>query len=104
MIAQRVLLYSNHPSGVANNNTVLKNFKSGEELKLAEELVRLSRLCLILTFKACQDAGDADQLISLLNQELITEEERQWLLATTLGNLFRFCFSTSTCSCLGSHL
>lgn len=85
MIAQRVLLYSNHPCAKANNNLVLRNFKSGEELQLAEELVRLSRLCLVLTFKSCQDAGDADQLISLKNQELISEEERQWLLATTPG-------------------
>jgi hypothetical protein len=82
MIAQRVLL-----SNTATNKSSLetKNLLSGEELSLAEELIRLSRLTLVLTFKAVQDLGAADQLLTLLNQELVSEEERQWLLAATPG-------------------
>lgn len=101
MIAQRILLSNitattpttttatgtTSPSFGSGRTTLeAKHFASGEELTLAEELIRLSRLTMILTFKAVQDIGPADQLLSLLNQELVTEEERQWLLTATPGN------------------
>jgi hypothetical protein len=82
MIAQRVLLSN---TATDKNSLETKKLLSGEELALAEELIRLSRLTLVLTFKAVQDLGVADQLLTLLNQELVSEEERQWLLAATPG-------------------
>eukprot|EP01032_Pedospumella_encystans_P008138 gene8138-9693_t len=81
MVAQRILLTNSTKPGSFKT----RSFKDGTELELAEELIRLSRLTLILTFKAVQDLGEADVLVGLLNQELVTEEERQWLLATTPG-------------------
>ncbi len=83
MVAQRILLTNSAKPG----SLEAKSFKDGTELELAEELIRLSRLTLILTLKAVQDLGEADALVGLLNQELVTEEERQWLLATTPGKL-----------------
>ena len=81
MVAQRILLTNATKPGSFET----RSFQDGTELELAEELIRLSRLTLILTFKAVQDLGEADVLVGLLNQELVTEEERQWLLATTPG-------------------
>jgi hypothetical protein len=84
MVVQRILL--SNSAGSSNSGTLeSKNLANGEELALAEELVRLSRLTLVLTFKAVQDLGEKDQLLSLMNQDLVTEEERQWLLAATPG-------------------
>ena len=81
MVVHRIL----HTNTTSTTSPEHKNLKSGTELALCEELIRLSRLCMILTFKGVQDLGNADQLIGLLNQELVTEEERQWLLSTTPG-------------------
>ncbi len=83
MIAQRILLTNT----LNQTSPESKNLKNGTELTLSEDISRYSRLCLILTFKGVQDLGGADQLVSLLNQELITEEERQWLLAATPGKI-----------------
>lgn len=84
MIAQRILLANTtNPTSIE-----YRSIHNGSELTLSEDLIRLSRLTMILTFKAVQDLGNADQLLSLLNQELINEEERQWLLAATPGELY----------------
>lgn len=84
MIAQRILL-ANTTNPTSIEYRLIQN---GSELTLSEDLIRLSRLTMILTFKAVQDLGNADQLLSLLNQDLINEEERQWLLAATPGELY----------------
>ena len=84
MIAQRILLANTtNPTSIE-----YRSIHNGSELTLSEDLIRLSRLTMILTFKAVQDLGNADQLLSLLNQDLINEEERQWLLAATPGELY----------------
>jgi hypothetical protein len=62
-----------------------RNAQNGVEKHLAEEMIRYSRLCFVLTFKACQDNGEADQFVTLLKQNLLNEQERQWLLAATPG-------------------
>ena len=79
MIAHKILSEQS-PTG-------LRNMKEGTDIELADRLISYSRLTLILTFKACQDLGPADQLIALVKQGLITEEERQWLLVATPGKL-----------------
>ena len=84
MLAQRILLANTtNPTSIE-----YRSIHNGSELTLSEDLIRLSRLTMILTFKAVQDLGNADQLLSLLNQDLINEEERQWLLAATPGELY----------------
>lgn len=82
MVVQRILLST---ATTNRNSPEAKMLANGEELQLAEELIRLCRLTLVLTFKAVQDVGEADQLVKLLNMELISEEERQWLLTATPG-------------------
>lgn len=106
MVTQRILLSNTAPtnsptsgnSGSGRSAATLeaKNLLSGEELTLAEEMIRLSRLTLFLTFKAVQDLGERDQLITLLNQQLVTEEERQWLLSATPG---KACSCVMSCYC-----
>jgi hypothetical protein len=99
MVVQRILL--SNSAGSSNSGTLeSKNLANGEELALAEELVRLSRLTLVLTFKAVQDLGEKDQLLSLMNQDLVTEEERQWLLAATPGKNCAIDAATRMCGLL----
>ena len=83
MIAQRILL-----TNTVNNNDSIEavNLASGNELELTEEIIRLSRLTMVLTFKAVQDLGPSDQLLGLVSQDLISEEERKWLLSALPGN------------------
>lgn len=82
MIAQRILL----SNALVNKESLeAENLASGEELVLTEELIRLSRLTMVLTFKAVQDLGPADQLLGLVKLDLISEEERRWLLEALPG-------------------
>ena len=86
MIVQRILLSNTSAMPVdvpASTILAAENRRNGKEVALSEDLIRLSRLCFILTFKAVQENGHADQLVTQLKDELIDEKEQKWLLDTT---------------------